>query len=342
VTCPSEPMPGKLRYHGEAANSKLRYLGAAARLLLDPCPYDLVVCAHINLLPLALLAKLRYGAPLVMLIYGIDAWAPQSAPRRALLRHVERFVSISDVTRRKFQSWSRVDAGRITVLPNAIHPEWYGPGARNPGLVARYGLAGRVVLMTLGRLVSSERYKGFDEVLDALADLVREDPTLVYLIAGDGSDRDRLERKVRGLGLQEHVRFTGMVAEAEKADHFRLADAYVMPSRGEGFGFVFLEALACGIPVVASKADGGREAVRNGELGVLVDPEDPEDVKHGIREALRMRRGEVPPGLGAFYFDRFTVKVADVLREVVRQPGPPERTVSGVRRYSAASRNHAP
>src|SRR6185312_6414951 len=153
-----------------------------------------------------------------------------------------------------------------------------------------------------------------------LPDLVGEDPALVYLIAGDGSDRDRLQDKVRRLGLEHHVRFTGMVDEAEKADHFRLADAYVMPSRGEGFGFVLLEALACGIPVVASKADGGREAIRNGELGILVEPGDRDDVKRGIRAALRMARGSVPPGLEAFSFDRFRNKVGDVLREVTQSP----------------------
>jgi len=341
VTQRLEPMPAKLSFRTEAANSKLRYLVESVRLLLQASPHDLVFCSHINLLPLAVLAKWRYRAPLILFIYGIDAWKPQPRLRRTLLRHVDRFVSISEVTRRKFQEWSGIAAERITILPNAIHVEWYGAGPRNAALIERYRLEGKVVLMTLGRLVSSERYKGFDEVIDAMPDLVGEDPALVYLIAGDGSDRDRLQDKVRRLGLEHHVRFTGMVDEAEKADHFRLADAYVMPSRGEGFGFVLLEALACGIPVVASKADGGREAIRNGELGILVEPGDRDDVKRGIRAALRMARGSVPPGLEAFSFDRFRNKVGDVLREVTQSPLR-ARDESAVEPYSTASRNHAP
>src|SRR5207302_9125288 len=122
-------------------------------------------------------------------------------------------------------------------------------------------------------------------------------PDLVYLLAGDGSDMPRLRQKVASLGLAQHVRFAGMIGEAEKADHYRLADAFVMPSRGEGFGFVLLEAMACGIPVVASVLDGGREAIRYGQLGILVDPTNRSDVMRGIRDVLARDKGRVPEGL---------------------------------------------
>jgi phosphatidyl-myo-inositol dimannoside synthase len=92
--------------------------------------------------------------------------------------------------------------------------------------------------------------------------LIKEIPTIAYLIAGDGTDRHRLEEKAKSLGVHGRVVFAGYIPESEKADHYRLADAYVMPGRGEGFGIVYLEALACGVPVVASQVDGGREAVR--------------------------------------------------------------------------------
>jgi glycosyltransferase involved in cell wall biosynthesis len=85
-------------------------------------------------------------------------------------------------------------------------------------------------------------------------------------------DRRCLQEKARSLGVHGRVVFAGYVPESEKADHYRLADAYVMPGRGEGFGIVYLEALACGVPVVASEVDGSREAVREGALGILVDP----------------------------------------------------------------------
>ena len=313
-----EPLPAKLRYRIEAANSKLRYLATAASILLGDTRFDMVLCGHVNLLPVAVAAKLRVRAPLLMFIYGIDAWKPQPAHKRALIRQVDRFVSISDVTSAKFDAWSAVGRDRIALLPNAIHTDWYGPGGRNPRLVARYGLEGKVVLMTLGRLVSSERYKGFDEVLEALPALAKEIPNLVYLLVGDGTDRARLEHKAADLGVADRVRFTGLIPEAEKADHYRLADAYVMPSRGEGFGFVLLEAMACGVPTVASRLDGGREAVRDGMLGILIDPSDPEDVKRGIREALERGRGEPPAGLDFFSFDNFASRTRSLVQETAR------------------------
>jgi glycosyltransferase involved in cell wall biosynthesis len=112
-------------------------------------------------------------------------------------------------------------------------------------------------------------------------------------------------KRVMELGLDNFVRFTGLLPEEEKAEHFRLADAYVMPSRGEGFGFVFLEAMASGIPVVASAIDGGREAVREGMLGELVDPDLPESIVHGILAALRRPRGVVPKGVEYFAWPNF-------------------------------------
>ncbi len=99
--------------------------------------------------------------------------------------------------------------------------------------------------------------------------------------------------------------------------HYRLADAYVMPSRGEGFGFVFLEALACGVPVVASCIDGGREAVRDGALGTLVDPREPSDVIRGIEHALAQPTGQVPLGLKYFAFENFTARVHAFLGDIL-------------------------
>jgi len=140
---------------------------------------------------------------------------------------------------------------------------------------------------------------------------------LKYLVAGDGDDRPRLESKVRSLGLAERVIFTGMVNERDKADHFRLADAFVMPGRGEGFGFVFLEALACGVPAVGSQLDGSREALRDGLLGELVDPANPASVKQGILRALAKPK-EIPPGLSYFAWPAFAQRVADAVRGLVK------------------------
>jgi glycosyltransferase involved in cell wall biosynthesis len=216
-------------------------------------------------------------------------------------------------------SWSTIRDDQVRLLPNAIHLENYGIGEKPPYLEQRYGLGGKKVLMTLGRLQRNEGQKGIDEMLDVLPALAAEEKNLVYMIAGDGDDRPRLERKAASLGLGKNVIFSGRVPEAEKADHYRLADVFVMAGRQEGFGFVFLEAMASGIPVVASSLDGSREAVLDGKLGELADPNDREALKAAIRRALRRPR-QIPDGLAFFSYERFRERLRDILSDLSIEP----------------------
>ena len=135
---------------------------------------------------------------------------------------------------------------------------------------------------------------------------------------GDGSDRRRLEEKARTLGTEDKVVFAGYISESEKADHYRLADVYVMPSQGEGFGFVYLEAMACGIPVVASSCDGSKEAVMDGKLGLLVNPRDRQEIKETTLKALKTPKA-VPEGLRYFSFESFIQRLEPVLSRTIRK-----------------------
>jgi glycosyltransferase involved in cell wall biosynthesis len=266
---------------------------------------------------MAYFARVLSRAPVLLLIYGIDAWQPsRDVLTNWLARRADGVVSISEHTRARFLSWARSQADNVDLLPNAIHAERYGIAPKDPGLVRRYGLDGQTVLMTLGRLSAAERYKGVDEILAILPTLVAQLPKLRYLVVGDGDDRPRLEQKARSLGVDGHVIFAGRIDEGEKADHYRLADAFAMPGRGEGFGFVFLEAMACGVPVVASKLDGSREAVRHGELGLVVDPDDSAALAAAILTALQQPKA-IPPGLDYFSFPRFAERLGEIVRKHV-------------------------
>jgi len=260
---PIGPLPSKLRFELSGVGGYLRYtLAALRRGLFGPKP-DIVLCGHINLLPLCRIIARRRRARLVLLIFGIDAWTP--TPRQAANRltgTVDQVVSISRITLDRYLEWAAAPRQGTALLPNAIHLEDYAVAPKAPDLVEKFGLAGKTVLMTFGRLAGRERAKGFDRMIETMPLFLERDPSIHYLLAGTGDDMDRLRAKVRDLGLEGHVSFTGLVPEERKADYFRLADAYVMPSRGEGFGFVFLEAMACGIPAVASRSDGGFEAIR--------------------------------------------------------------------------------
>jgi glycosyltransferase involved in cell wall biosynthesis len=180
---------------------------------------------------------------------------------------------------------------RVFTLPNSVDLERFVAQPKNPSLLRRYGFDGSRVILTLGRLASRERCKGFDEVIEAMPALLKTFSDLKYLIVGDGPDRSRLTAKVSGMGLSDAVVFAGRIPETEKVAHYNLADAYVMPSSGEGFGIALIEAAACGIPVVGSNADASREALLDGRLGRLVDPRRPSQLIEAVTETLNRRAG---------------------------------------------------
>jgi glycosyltransferase involved in cell wall biosynthesis len=296
-----EAVPDKATFVTRAARGKFAYV-RAIREAVRRGPFDLVVCGHVNLLPLA---RLTGQSPL-LITHGIDAWKRLRDPISNYLVHkIRGVISVSDLTRERFIAWSHF-SGPAFVLPNAVRVRNYGVRPRRQDLISRWSLEGKRVLLTLGRIVGTERYKGFDEVLDAMPALLRVRPEVVYIIAGTGSDIPRLKQRAHDLGVADSVRFTGFIAEDEKPDLYNLADVYVMPSRGEGFGFVFLEAMACGVPVIASRLDGGREALRLGALGPLVDPTNPVEIRVAIEDALAAGAPRaIPSGLEFFSYENF-------------------------------------
>lgn len=306
---PSQDLPAKVVHAEAAAGGKLAFAVEAVRRVVTGARFELIICGHVNLLPVAMLCHALGRAPVVLMLYGIDAWqAPRGAVLSWLARRVDAAVSVSELTRRRFLLWSGVSDDRVYLLPSCVELDLYGGGLAPDALVRRYGLANKRVLLTVARLAGRERQKGIDEVLELMPSLQRRHPDLVYLVAGEGPDKARLEAKARQLGLGDAVIFAGYVPETEKADHYRLADAFVLAGSREGFGIVLLEAMACGLPVVASKLDGSREALRDGELGILVDPSDPEDLQAGLLRALERPVGVVPDGLDYFSAERFDAR----------------------------------
>ena len=283
----SSTLPACLDHRIEGVGGKATYLFALAKVLVRDRDFDVVWCGHINLVPIALAVKTLIGAPLLLNIHGVDAWTPTH--RRTVnwsISHVDHVISVAEVTKSRFVEWSGFVSQRVSVLPNTIDFSGLAPGKKSPELLDRHGLGDGPVLMTMGRLVGQGRRKGFDRVLEVIPDLVDVYPDLEYLVAGKGPDRSRLEDKAYKLGVQDHVVFAGYVPESEKADYFRLADLYVMPSEGEGFGLVILEALACGVPAIGSTSDGTSEALQYGRFGSVIDPGDSDALIAAVRDVI--------------------------------------------------------
>jgi phosphatidyl-myo-inositol dimannoside synthase len=283
-----EAIPESVVYDRRAAAGKAGFVLRLAGHVWRRRRVDLVVCGHLRLLPAAwLLARLR-RARLALIIHGLEAWEPTSHKylMRSLTKAVDTFITVSHFSAERFTRWSKVPMERAFILPNCVDLDHFQPSQRDLMLVERYGLQSSKVILTVGRLVAQERYKGFDEVIEIMPQLVKRFPNLKYMIVGDGPDRPRLKAKAEALGVQDNVVFTGYIPESEKVAHYNLADAYVMPSLGEGFGIVLIEAAACGVPVVGSRGDGSREALLDGRLGSLVDPRNQRELVQAITAVL--------------------------------------------------------
>lgn len=320
VVEPVGQLPDKVTYVTTGLDNKLKYSLVGLSTVLQKPTFDLLVCGHINLLPLAWLLQRQTQSLLYLVVHGIDAWQPSpNCLVNILLHQINGLISVSQLTQDRFLSWAKLNSIATHLLPNTVDLHHFTPGSKKVELVQKYDLEGKIVLLTLGRLDAKERYKGFDPVLEVLPTLQDKLPNLVYLIAGDGNDLSRLKAKAQALGLSNHVIFTGYVPETEKVDYYRLADVYVMPSKGEGFGIVFLEAMACGIPVIGSTVDGSREALRQGMIGSLVDPDDAQAIQTAILEALQKPKGIVPPGLDYFAYPSFEQRCHKILSHICLQ-----------------------
>ena len=307
-------LPKKVIYSIGGDGGKLRFIKNILMKLFTK--YDLVICGHINLLPLAYLHKLRSNAKMALLAFGIDVWMPHSSKIiRKIIRTTDAIWAVSQYTQNQLVKWACVDEKRFFLLPNAIDTSKYQLLDRDKDLEIRHGIEEKKILMVIGRLAKEERYKGIDEVMGVMPTLLKLEPSLIYIVIGEGSDKNRLIQKSKDINLDKKIIFTGYINEWEKNKYLSLADVFVMPGRGEGFGFVYLEALAAGVPVVGSILDGSREALRGGTLGELVNPDDKNSLINGILAALNKKK-IVPNGLEFFSIINYKKRLSSALKKV--------------------------
>ncbi len=257
---------------------------------------DVVFCGHLNFSPVCLVLKAVFGTPYTLALYGIEAIEIKGFLKRRAVRAAERIITISGYTESFILKQFPEAEKRIFLLPSAVDGSQFSIKEKNRALVEKHGLAGRPVILSLARLSTSE-HKGQDRVLGALPYVLERVPDAVYLIVGGGSDE-----RVNGI-LEQHpqlgknVVLAGPVPNEERVEYYNLGEVFVLPSKFEGFGIVFIESLACGVPVIASDGYGCRQGLMGGELGLLVPPDDPRAIADAIVEILARK---APPAL----FDR--------------------------------------
>ncbi len=289
-------------------SSKGAYVWRALRRALCAKRPDVIFCGHLFMAPLAATLKRLTDARLWLQLHGIEAWWPPSPWVRRAAEQADLITAVSRYTRRRFLAWAAVAPHKVRVLPNTVQ-ERFRPGPKPAQLAQRLDVTGRKVLLSVGRLAASERYKGHDRVIRALPEVLRAEPEVIYLIAGDGDDAPRLQALAREMGVADKVVFAGRVRDDELPDIYRLADVFVMPSTGEGFGIVFLEAAASGVPVIAAQGDGSADALADGRLGRLVAPDDLQELAAAIIAALRQPQRPDPQVVARFALPHFAKQV---------------------------------
>lgn len=228
-----------------------------------------------------------------------DDYDPDGTRRRAALDAADLIIVVSRFALDAVATLSPNARDRIRLIENGVDFNRFAPTLHAPrnDLIERYGLAGHFVFVSVCRLLEK---KGIDHALRAFAILHRTDPTLKFLVVGDGPYAAILAEIVQAENLGDAVVFAGDVADADLPDHYRLGDVFVMPNRAlasgdtEGFGLVFLEANAAGLPVIAGRDGGSPAAVGDGENGLLVDGHSIPAIAHAMRrlhedDALRER-----------------------------------------------------
>jgi phosphatidylinositol alpha-1,6-mannosyltransferase len=298
-----DPEMTPLGVHQERARLNRGFYIVSALWLALTERTDIVFCGHISMAPLCVFIARLTRARLVVQMHGIEAWQRPSKIHRAAIGTADLVLCVSRFTRMCVLGWAAIAPERVLVLPNTVRAA-FAPGDGST-VRAAWGLQGKRVLLTVGRIDLRERYKGHDLVINAIPQLVAAGHDVVYLIAGSGDDQKRLEALARQGGIADRVRFLGAVQLSELIEIYRAADLFVMPSTGEGFGIAFLEAMASGTPAIGLGVAGTRDALADGELGMLVpesslvtalmralEREKPEP--HQLAAATRARFGREP------------------------------------------------
>lgn len=262
-------------------------------------PIDVVFCGHLHLAVLAVIVARLGRARLLVQTHGTDAWVRPPALRRRAIEAADLILCVSRYTRAAVLNWASMAPERAVVLPNTVG-EVFAPGD-DSAMRAAMGLAGKRVLLTVGRLDSRERQKGHDRVIAAIPDLVARGHDVIYAIAGEGDDRARLEQYANEIGVAGRVRFLGPVPLETLTGLYRMADLFVMPSTQEGFGIAFLEAMASGTPALGLASSGAVDALADGELGETIAEADLVPAIDRLLTALRRNPEELAAAVRTRY-----------------------------------------
>ena len=282
-----------------------------------------IILSHINLLLVAkLIATFKPKRRFILFAHGIEVWGALSKWKVAFIKRNVEVWAVSEYTRQRLIEKHQLAPNRVKVLNNSLSPFLIPPTEfeKPRALLQKYKIdVNQPILYTLSRLSSSEQYKGYDTVIKALSQLKSEGQKFTYLLAGkaDAIEKSRIEKLIDDCDLADSVQLIGYLSEEELGAHFLLSDVFIMPSTGEGFGIVFIEAAAHGCQIIGGNADGSTDALLNGKLGQLVNPNSETEIKAAILKAINNTQHQPQQQqelvLANFGFEAYVEKVKGLL-----------------------------
>ena len=283
----------------------------------------IILAAHPYLAPPAAVAKfLSQNAHTLVISHGVEVWQPLAPLRRRALLDADRVLAPSSYTAGKLATVQGICPEKIRKLPWPLNPAFLRITENSAALpLPRNFPQGRVIL-TVGRWAAAERYKGVDDLIRATAQLLPRIPDLHLVAIGSGDDLPRLERLARELGAANRVHFLQGLTREQLGASYARADVFALPSTGEGFGFVFLEAMAFGKPAVAAAVGGPTDLIEHEGNGLLVPPGDLQQLTAALArlledEALRAKLGGRASELvkTKYTFETFASEIEHILEE---------------------------
>lgn len=251
-----------------------------------------IFCGHLNFSPICYFINKMFNTPYTIALYGIEIISLAKNNHLKALACCEKIITISEYSRNLIKEKIPQFQHKIFMHPSAVDGNLFSIKDKNEQLVQKYNLKDKKVILSLARLSTNE-HKGQDRVLQAIPKVLQAFPNAVYLIVGSGKDSRVTDFLVKHPEIQKNVILVGSANEDEKTDFYNLADIYILPSKLEGFGIVFIEALSCGLPVIASDGYGCRESLFDGQLGTVVDPDNIDAISKVIIRELSFTKTKV-------------------------------------------------
>lgn len=249
---------------------------------------SLVLSTHINYAIACYLLKRINGVPYWFVAHGVEVWSTQKTSHKLALQGAEKIIAVSEYTKNRLIKEQNIENRKVHLLFNTFEAKYFQINSKPSYLLKRYNISpNQPIILTVTRLGRMAKYKGYDQILYALVKIRQHIPNIHYILAGKGDDSPRIQSLITRLNLDDCVTLPGFLTDEELCDHYNLCDVFAMPSQGEGFGIVFLEALACGKPVLAGNQDGSVQPLASGELGCLVDPNNVEDIANKLIEIIQ-------------------------------------------------------